>query len=108
LNPDAFEALMFGNAGRTGQLRNLNLAGSKLDVGSFTTTGLSYGISVGGDAKTNSHSAFGVTVKYVLGNVMAKAQDQGTTTGNDVVVNFPIVYTNPDSSLFNGNGIGLD
>jgi hypothetical protein len=48
-------------------------------------------------------------VKYVVGNVMAKAQDQGTTTSNDAVsVNFPIVYSNPDSNITVGSGIGLD
>jgi hypothetical protein len=109
LNPDAVEALLFGNAGRTGQPRPLNLAGSNIHMGAFTTAGLSYGLSLGGDAKTGSHMAIGVTGKYVTGNALAIAQDQGTSTTTDAVtVNFPIVYSRPDSNAIAGTGFGLD
>lgn len=109
LSPDAFEALMFGNAGRTGQVKNLNFSGSNVHLGAFSTAAMSYGVYVGGDAKTGSRASFGVTGKYVLGNMVAMAQDQGTTTSADAVnVNFPIVYSNPDSTKVAGKGFGMD
>lgn len=109
LNPDAFEALMFGNAGRTGQVRTLNLAGSNMHAGVFSTAALSYGVSMGDDPKTGRHMSLGVTGKYVLGNGVLMAQDLGTTaTTSAVVVDFPIVYSNPDSGKVVGNGFGMD
>ena len=109
LNPDAVEALLFGNAGRTGQPKNLNLQGSNLRVGAFTTGGLSYGVAVGGDQNTGSQFAIGITGKYTVGHFLAMAQDQGSTTTTDAVnVNFPLVYSNPDSSKSIGSGFGLD
>jgi len=109
LNPDAFEAVMFGNAGRTGELRTLNLRGSNAHAAGFTTAGLSYGFEIGDAAKTGRHFALGITGKYVMGNALAIAEDQGTTTASDAVtVNFPVVYSNPDSSTAVGNGFGAD
>ncbi|MEP6493151.1 MAG: conjugal transfer protein TraF [bacterium] len=108
INPDAFEALMFGNAGRTGVPKNLNLAGSTLRVGAFTTAGASFGFSVG-NAKAGSHLALGVTGKYVLGNALVMAQDQGSaTSSNAVSVNFPMVFSQPDSDQVIGSGVGAD
>src|SRR6185503_6508553 len=108
LNPDAFQAIMFGNAGRTGQVSTLNLAGSGVHAGAFTTAGLSYALSFGGGAKSASHAALGVTAKYIAGNAVAIAQDQGSTAGNTVSVNLPVVYSNPDSSKVAGSGVGVD
>ena len=106
LAPDAFEALMFGNAGRTGTVKDLSLAGSLLHMGAFTTAAASYAIGFG---DTASHFALGVTGKYVLGNAVAIAQDQGTTaTSAGVNVNFPAVFSRPDSDVVAGSGMGLD
>jgi len=107
LSPDAFEALMFGNAGRTGTPKDLTLAGSTVHMGAFTTGAVSYGI--GGGKEGGHHFALGVTGKYVLGNAVAIAQDQGSTAGaNSVTVNFPAVYSRPDSDVVAGSGIGMD
>ena len=108
LNAGAFEALMFGNAGRTGAVSTLNLLGSSMRLGAFTTGGLSYGFSVG-DGKSGSHLALGVTGKYIIGNAVMMAQDQGSTTTVDAIsVNFPMVYSQPDSDVVVGSGAGVD
>jgi hypothetical protein len=106
LAPDAFEVLMFGNAGRTGTPSNLSLAGSTLHMGAFTTAAGSYGIGFG-DA--NNHFALGVTGKFVVGNALAIAQDQGTSANNaGLTVNFPVVLSRPDSNIVAGQGVGVD
>jgi hypothetical protein len=108
LSPDAFEAMMFGNAGRTGEGRDMNFENSHFRVGAFTTAGVSYGIGFGSD---ESRFALGVTGKYVVGNALGIAQDQGSsmTSANGLSVKFPMVYTNPDSSgMIAGAGMGVD
>jgi hypothetical protein len=103
LSPDAFEAVMFGNAGRTGVSKDLNLAGSAFRVGAFTTAAASYGIAFG------ESFSLGVTGKYIVGNALGIAEDQGsTTTQSAVTVNFPMVYSRPDSDVVIGNGMGAD
>ena len=107
LNPDMFQALMFGNAGNTGALQNLAFSGSNMHVSAFTTAAAGYGLSLG---HTNGflglpagQSSVGVTVKYVLGNFLLMGQDQGSTiTGNNVSVNFPVVMTNVNDSTVAG------
>lgn len=109
LNPDAFEAIMFGNAGRTGTAKNMNLQGSSLRVGAFTTAGVSYGLGFG-DERSGKRFSVGVTGKYVLGNALGIAQDQGSVATSDAVsVNFPMVYAHPDSqNVTFGSGYGVD
>lgn len=107
LAPDMFEALMFGNAGRTGTVENLQFAGSRVKVAAFTTGGLSYGRSVAN--AFGGRISVGATAKYVVGNFLAMGQDNGSVaSANSVDVKFPVVYTNPDSSAVVGNGVGLD
>jgi hypothetical protein len=108
LNGDAFEAIFFGNAGRTGSATDLNFQGSNLRFGAFTTAAASYGASFGGE-KSDSRWGLGVTAKYVIGNAVGIGQDIGSTTTNDAVtVNFPVIYSRPDSNLAVGSGAGLD
>src|SRR6185503_2155354 len=73
LNPDGFQALMFGNAGRTGSVETLNLGGSSVRAAGFTTAAASYGLSL------SRSFAIGVTGKYIVGNFLAMAQDQGSS-----------------------------
>jgi len=108
LSPDAVEAMLFGNAGRTGSAKDMSLEGSNFRLGAFTTAGLSYGVGFG-DENTGGHFAFGVTGKYVVGNALGIARDQGSSLTTDGVnVNFPMVYTRPDSDYVAGSGIGVD
>jgi hypothetical protein len=110
LNPDAMEAVLFGNAGRTGEARPLAFAGSNVHVAGFTTAGLSYGFDVGEKKHAgDGQLSLGVTAKYILGNVIGVAQDQGSATNsNNVILNFPAVYSHPDSGKVIGNGFGVD
>jgi hypothetical protein len=106
LSPDAFEALMFGNAGRTGAPATLALAGSTLHMGAFTTAAGSYGLGFGDD---ENRFALGVTGKLVVGNALAIARDQGSTaTSAGVAVDFPAVFSNRGSGIVAGSGAGLD
>jgi hypothetical protein len=109
LNPDAFEIIMFGNAGKTGSPRTFNFQGSSLSGGALTTAALSYGFGFG-DAKPGSdHSAIGITAKYVLGNGVLIARDAGSqATDQNVNVSFPVIL--PDTNNFgnNGSGFGAD
>jgi len=115
LNPDVFEALMFGNVGATGSPQDLNFAGSNLRLGAFTTGALSYALSFGGSGvgPSGAQSSIGVTAKYVLGNFLMIGADHGSTiTADSVTINFPIVMTNTDSLsnnlTKNGSGFGVD
>lgn len=94
---------MFGNAGRTGAPSNLSLNGSTMHMGAFTTAAASYGIGAGG-------FALGVTGKYIIGNAMTIAQDQGSSaSATGLTLDFPSVYAWPDSSgIIAGKGMGLD
>ena len=106
LNPDAVEAMLFGNAGRTGTSRDMNLQGSSFRVGAFTTAGASYGISFGSET---SRFAIGVTGKYIVGNALGIAEDHGSSTSpSSVSVDFPMIYSHPDSDVVIGSGAGVD
>ena len=74
LSPDAFEAMMFGNAGRTGTSTDLNLAGSTFRVGAFTTAARELRHRRSAESLRRSAS----TGKYVVGNALGIAQDQGS------------------------------
>ena len=107
MTPDAFEAVMFGNAGFDSVARPLNFSGSDVRMSVFTTAALGYGMPIG------DHLAVGITGKYIVGNFMLDGRDNGSAlTMNNVQVRFPMVYTQPDSNasaaLNNGSGYGMD
>jgi hypothetical protein len=104
LNPDMFQAIMFGNAGLTGSLQNLAFSGSNMHASAFTTAAAGYGFSFGGGKRGAGESSIGFTAKYVMGNFLLIGQDQGSTiTGSNVNVNFPVVMTNTNDSTSSGN-----
>lgn len=108
LNPDAFQALMFGNAGLTGAPANLDFQGSNARVGVFTSGALSFGHAFW-SSRSGDHFSIGVTGKYIVGNFLGMAQDDGSaTTANSVSVNMPIVYSPHDSGYVVGSGEGMD
>jgi hypothetical protein len=108
LSPDAFEALMFGNAGRTGTPRNLTFAGSTLEGAAFTTGALSFGLPTPIELPLGE-LALGITGKYVMGHAMARAQDDGSAlTTSGVTLRFPIVYADPSDGIDQGHGMGFD
>jgi hypothetical protein len=108
LNQDAAEAILFGNAGRTGSAKSLAFNGSNAAGSGFATGAVSLGIPVAGNERTGKFS-LGLTGKYVRGIATAQAADNGSSIGVDnVSVQFPIVYT--DSANFGsaGSGFGVD
>jgi hypothetical protein len=106
MSPDATEALLFGNAGRSGEARDLRFAGSGVRGGAFATTALSYGQPM--VSGNGGELSFGVTAKYVVGGGMARAEDHGSAiTASTVAVDFPVVHSSADGSPA-GSGMGLD
>ena len=108
LNQDAAEVLLFGNAGRTGTVRNFQFAGSSARGAAFTTGAASVGVPLPLmlTGAPDEIITIGLTGKYVLGNAMGRAEDQGSVIMPNVAsVNFPSIYgTGADL----GHGVGLD
>ena len=108
LNPDAFQAVMFGSAGLTGAPANLDFQGSKARVGVFTSGALSFGHAFWSN-RSGDHFSIGVTGKYIVGNFLGMAQDDGSaTTASSVSVDMPDVYSPRSSNFMIGSGEGMD
>lgn len=109
LAPDAVEAIFFGNAGRTGTVKALNFAGSKMQAAAYTTGAVSYALPL---AKLIplANFALGATAKYTIGHGIILGQDNGSALDTSSIrLNFPAVLSNPDSiSKGSGAGVGLD
>ena len=96
LAPDAVEAILFGNAGRTGTVKTLNLAGSSLQGAAYSTGAVSYGLPLTSLVPL-ANFAVGATVKYTVGHAMVLGLDDGSAVNaNDIKINFPAVL--PDSN----------
>lgn len=100
LNPDAVEAILFGNVPASGSgadganVRTLNFKNSKLNAGGVTTTAFSYGRAFGDQKPGSGTLAFGATLKWVGGFFVEMAQDAGSninSTGG--TISFPSVAT---------------
>ncbi|MBI4540696.1 MAG: hypothetical protein HY704_14440 [Gemmatimonadetes bacterium] len=111
--PDGAEAMLFGNAGRTGQPKDLGFGGSELEVAATSTLAVSLGIplSTQGEGASAQTFAMGVTLKQVIGHFVARGEDQGSAITDDplrIDVKFPVVHTDTDNGMNNGSGIGVD
>ena len=108
LNQDAAEALLFGNAGRTGSAKSFDFSGSNANGSLFGVGAVSYGIPL----KKNDRGdqvALGVTAKYVRGFAAARAADHGSVTSPDAInVEFPVIYTDSNHVGNAGSGFGVD
>ena len=109
LAPDIVEAMLYGNAGRSGTAADLTMSGSTLGAFGVTTAGVSMGLPIPSESAT---MALGVTLKYSVGHVLAVGSDRGGAFESDPVrvdVNFPLVTTDEDlDGLNNGSGVGVD
>ncbi len=111
LNPAAAELLLFGNAGRTGEPRPLDAAGSRLDAWALTRAAVAAATArplrlAGVDGTLALGAALGVTV----GHGLLVARDAGTrVAGADptVEVSFPRLETGGVSRPA-GWGVGVD
>ena len=134
LNPDAVEALLFGNVPVAGSgpngtnARNLNFKNSKFDGGGVTTAAISYGHAFGTPKPGSGILAFGATLNWVGGNFVGIALDAVSSTNvNGGTISLPSVSTRsaqdcrddagqvkagcavlPGSGGLNGSGIGAD
>lgn len=113
LSPDAFEAFLFGNAGlNNGLPKALDLTGTRVRAGVFTTGGVSMAFPIPfrlmGGMFQNERAALGVTGKYVVGHGFLLAQDIGSTVGaNDILFNFPVIASTGGFDNFDGRaGVG--
>ena len=117
INQDAAEAILFGNAGRTGTAKSLSFGGSNASASAFATGAVSIGIplpiSITGQA--GEQFALGVTGKYIKGIGVVRAEDNGSViTPNNIAAQFPVIHTTqPDSptgllSNDGGSGMGVD
>lgn len=115
LSPDAFELLMFGNAGLTGTTREMSLDGTEASSWAATTGALAVGIPL--PSVQDGNFAMGVTLKYTVGHFTALASDFGSVVRGDSIglslpsiINIPEDFSpNPlDEVNNNGAGVGLD
>ena len=111
LNQDAAEAVLFGNAGRTGAAKNLSFKGSSMRGSSFATGAASIALplpfvtAIGPLDKLS----FGVTAKYVQGLVVGRAQDNGSSvTSSNVAIAFPAIFNDSTHRGNSGSGVGVD
>jgi hypothetical protein len=100
LNPDAVEAILFGNVPATGSgsdgstVRTLNFKNSKFNAGGVTTAAFSYGRAFGSQKPGSGTLAFGATLKWVGGAIVGIAQDAGSSiNANGGTISFPTVTT---------------
>ncbi|HEX7050514.1 MAG TPA: conjugal transfer protein TraF [Longimicrobiales bacterium] len=112
LTPDAAELLLFGNAGRTGEPRDLVLSGSNASVAATSTIALGYArpLAFRIGAFPEQHLAVGATLKYTIGHMLAHGWDAGSVIAKDplgVGIAFPIIQTDA-AGLNHGVGLGID
>lgn len=104
LSPDAFEAYLFGNAGLNGgQPRPLDMTGTSVRSGAFSTGALSFALPIplrltAGFLK-NERAALAITGKHVVGHGLVLSEDIGSTLDDAVRLRFPVIA--PDAA-YNG------
>jgi len=114
LSPDAWEAVLFGNAGNNGgQPKTLDFTGTSVRVGAFSAVALSYAhsipINITNGILSDEHAAIGVTAKYVMGHALVVAQDDGSTLGgSDILLRFPVILPDSNYNGTLGNGAAAD
>ena len=116
--PDAAQLILFGNTGLTGVPQSFNLTGARAEGSVISTAALSFGkeLNVRIGAASEQHFAFGITAKYVFGNVLGIARDAGSSlSGAPIVVGLNALLVASDSTTDNyqpfrsrGNGFGAD
>lgn len=108
LNQDAAEAVLFGNAGRTGTAKNFTFAGSNANGSAFAVGAVSLGIPISTGEKGDK-IAFGITGKFIQGIAAGRAADDGSSvTPDNINVRFPMIYTDTNHVGDAGSGFGVD
>lgn len=111
LNPDATEALLFGNAGRTGSPRTLDFGGSQAEAWATTTLTAGGGWAIPSlTERLPGEWAVGVAGKVTFGHALWSAADAGSGTSVDPLSLeglLPIVQT-VGGAWSHGVGAGAD
>ena len=111
VNQDAAEAILYGNAGRTGTAKNLAFNGSNAGGSSFATGAASIAIPLPftPTGRPGEQFSLGVTGKYIHGLGVARAQDNGSlVTPSNIAVAFPAIYSDSNHVGSSGSGVGVD
>jgi len=113
LSPDAFELLMFGNAGLTGTARDMSLAGTSSTSWGATTGALAFAIPL--PSVKNGSFALGATLKYTVGHIglTAVLDSASVVTANPFSFDISVPVILPADFDFdglenNGTGLGMD
>jgi hypothetical protein len=112
MSPGMMEAILFGNAGRDSLQKtrhDLSLAGTGLGTSVYTAAGLSYAFGL--PLVPLPNFKVGVTGKYIYGHALVLMQDQSSTIGSDIAMEFPAITTDSltlTSGEPSGSGMGLD
>lgn len=112
LGPDVVEALLYGNAGRTGQPADLSFAQSDGNGWGVTTAALAAAFPI---SNPDADMAIGATVKYSVGHFVGVGRTVGGSFTSDPIgatLDLPIVHTDDtrldDGEISNGTGVGVD
>ena len=110
LGPDAVELALFGNAGRTGTPRDMDLEGTSANGWAATTVAVAFGMGLPAPASQGGSLAVGATLKYTVGHGVLAASDDGSRiTANPIGIDLALPSIAPDSFNANsGSGVGLD
>lgn len=108
--PGVVEALLFGNAGRTGMPSDLSLDNGSANVFAATTGGLSLAVPL---EVVGWQASLGATVKYTVGHAVLVGRSVGGSIRSDPVsveAEFPVVLTAEEfhDDFDGGRGVGLD
>jgi hypothetical protein len=108
LGPDAFELVLFGNAGRMGTARDMTLEGTRGDTWAASTAAIALGIPLPG--AYGGSLALGATLKYTVGHGVGAFRDNGSVIRADPpAIDLTLPSLLPDSfTVNNGTGVGLD
>jgi len=110
LPPGVIEALLYGNAGRTGEPSDLSLENGSASAFAASTAGVSLAIPL---ELMGWQSSVGATVKYTVGHAVLVGRSVTGAIQSDPLsleAEFPIVLTgeNHQDDFDGGRGVGLD
>lgn len=107
LSPALTELLLFGNAGRTGQPRDLSFDGSSFVTTITSTFAVGYGVAL--VRRPERTLSVGATAKYTIGHYRSEARDvAGMATASPLAVRLSMPVLQTGNAQNPGQGVGLD
>ena len=115
LPPSVVEAVLFGNAGRTGEPADVSLAEGWVEGYAATSAGLSLALPIPIFEDVLDQVAAGVTVKYTQGHAVMVGRSAGNISAQTLqadldsfLIHTRIADVNVADYVNGGSGIGLD